>query len=97
MSNRRLLALHYASAKHPLAEIVPDATWPGMWRVRWPDGSLSDMANLTRAKDAAWVIAQRGPPARDASRLHWEKESIGEAHRRPVVRSNEPEASGVSS
>ena len=29
----------------------PDAKWPGMWRVRWPDG-LSDMVNLTRAKDA---------------------------------------------
>jgi hypothetical protein len=23
-----------------------------MWRVRWPDGRLSDMTNLTRAKDA---------------------------------------------
>jgi len=22
------------------------------WRVRWPDGCLSDMTNLTRAKDA---------------------------------------------
>jgi hypothetical protein len=31
---------------------VPDAPHPGMWRVRWPDGRLSDMTNLTRAKDA---------------------------------------------
>jgi hypothetical protein len=31
---------------------VPDAVHPGMWRVRWPDGRLSDMTNLTRAKDA---------------------------------------------
>ena len=31
---------------------VPDAAHPGMWRVRWPDGRLSDMTNLTRAKDA---------------------------------------------
>ena len=23
-----------------------------MWRVRWPDGRLSDMVNLSRAKDA---------------------------------------------
>jgi hypothetical protein len=23
-----------------------------MWRVRWPDGRLSDMTNLSRAKDA---------------------------------------------
>jgi hypothetical protein len=32
--------------------IVPDATWPGMYRIRRPDGTLSDMANLTRARDA---------------------------------------------
>ena len=32
--------------------IVPDAKWPGMYRIRRPDGSLSDMVNLTRAKDA---------------------------------------------
>jgi hypothetical protein len=33
-------------------KVVPDAAHPGMWRVRWPDGRLSDMTNLTRAKDA---------------------------------------------
>jgi hypothetical protein len=33
-------------------KVVPDAARPGMWRVRWPDGRLSDMTNLTRAKDA---------------------------------------------
>jgi len=33
-------------------EIVPDAKWPGMYRLRLPDGSLSDIVNLTRAKDA---------------------------------------------
>jgi hypothetical protein len=32
--------------------IVPDAKWAGMFRVRYPDGSLSDKVNLTRAKDA---------------------------------------------
>jgi hypothetical protein len=32
--------------------VVPDAADPGMWRVRWPDGRLSDMTSLTRAKDA---------------------------------------------
>ena len=32
--------------------IVPDAKWPGMYRLRFPDGRLSDMVNLTRAKDA---------------------------------------------
>ena len=32
--------------------MVPDSVHRGMWRVRWPDGHLSDMTNLTRAKDA---------------------------------------------
>jgi hypothetical protein len=32
--------------------IVPDAKWSGMCRIRLRDGSLSDMVNLTRAKDA---------------------------------------------
>src|SRR5215471_8976 len=32
--------------------IVPDPKWPGMYRVRLPDGSLSDMVNLTQAKHA---------------------------------------------
>ena len=37
----------------PTPKIIPDKTYPNMWRVLWPDGRLSDMANLTRAKDAA--------------------------------------------
>jgi hypothetical protein len=41
-----------------LAHIVPDKTFPGMWRVVRPDGSLSDMVNKTRAKDVAWSRAE---------------------------------------
>ena len=40
-----------------LATILPDSTWPNMWRVQMPDGHVSDMANLTRARDAAYVLA----------------------------------------
>ena len=40
-----------------LATIEPDLTWPGMWRVRLPDGHLTDMVNLSRAKDAAASLA----------------------------------------
>jgi endogenous inhibitor of DNA gyrase (YacG/DUF329 family) len=40
--------------------IVPDAKWPGMYRVRRPDGTLSDLVNLTRAKDA--LAGMRGQP-----------------------------------
>jgi hypothetical protein len=38
--------------------IVPDAKWPGMWRVRYPDGRLSDMVNLSRANDVAACFAE---------------------------------------
>jgi hypothetical protein len=40
-----------------LVTIVPDVQWPKMWRARRPDGSLTDMVNRTRAKDAARSIA----------------------------------------
>jgi hypothetical protein len=36
-----------------LASIEPDQNWPGVWRVRMPDGHLTDMLNMSRAKDAA--------------------------------------------
>ena len=36
-----------------LATVVPDANHAGMYRVRTPDGHLSDMVNISRAKDAA--------------------------------------------
>jgi hypothetical protein len=41
-----------------------------MWRMVWPDGRLSDMANLTRIKDAAVAICAASPPERDRQRLH---------------------------
>ena len=46
-------------SRHPVLCIERDGTYPSMWRVRRPDGSLSDMANRTRAKDAALSIALR--------------------------------------
>ncbi len=33
--------------------IEPDVQWPKMWRVRYTNGTVSDMVNRTRAKDAA--------------------------------------------
>jgi hypothetical protein len=41
-----------------LAHIVPDKTYPGMWRVVRADGLLSDMVNKTRAKDVASGLAE---------------------------------------
>ena len=43
--------------RHPKA--VPDAIYPGMWRVQWPDGRLSDMVNLSRANDAISDFLER--------------------------------------
>jgi hypothetical protein len=39
--------------------IVPDERYPGMYRLRLPDGSLSDVVNLTRAKDALAAVHAR--------------------------------------
>ncbi len=33
-------------------EVLPDDQWPGLYRVHY-QGKISDMVNLTRAKDAA--------------------------------------------
>jgi hypothetical protein len=35
--------------------------YPGMWRVAWPDGQVSPMGNMARAKDAALTFARRMP------------------------------------
>ena len=43
-------ALHRWQTKTPLLHVVPDTVYPGMWRVRSPDGRLTDMANLTRVR-----------------------------------------------
>jgi hypothetical protein len=48
--------LHLGRSRRML-RVVPDATWPGMWRVEISDGRLSDMANRTRIRDAAMSIA----------------------------------------
>jgi hypothetical protein len=49
--------LFVVGRRKPVLRIVPDARYPTMWRVQRPDGSLSDMANRTRAKDAARSVA----------------------------------------
>jgi len=40
------------------ATLEPDARWSGMWRVQF-GGALSDMVNLSRAKDAAASMVLR--------------------------------------
>jgi hypothetical protein len=67
-------ALYRGASRKPLAWVTSDPTHPGMFRVRLPDGRRSGMLNLTRAKDAAAAIAERGPPRRDPRGLHWEQD-----------------------
>jgi hypothetical protein len=40
-----------------VVRIVPDKTYPTMWRIELPDGRPTDMVNRARAKDAALSIA----------------------------------------
>jgi hypothetical protein len=69
-------------------KVVPDAARPNMSRVRWPDGRLSDMTNLMRAKDAVACFIeteerrQRGRHRPSEGRLcvkidSWGKDSSG--------------------
>jgi hypothetical protein len=60
-----------------VATIEPDSKWLEIWRVR-RGGSISDMVNLSRAKDAAISIAlsdlnalaRRDAPPKEADRRH---------------------------
>ena len=51
--------LHAIGHRQSIVHVVPDNVHQGMWRVRYPNGQLSDMANLSWAKDAAIAIAMR--------------------------------------
>jgi len=53
------LQLRFRTVDGPvMATVEEDANWPGMWRVRL-GGKLSDLANLSRAKDAAISLVLR--------------------------------------
>lgn len=47
----------YIGSKFTGVSIEPDAKWPNMWRIRMGE-RLSDLVNLTRAKDAAITWAR---------------------------------------
>lgn len=63
-----------------LLRVVPDGTYPGMWRVRLPTGH-SDMANLSRAKEAAVGVA--------LSILNGKQKAEERGGERPPMRRNE--------
>ena len=45
--------------RRKLGRVFPDSQYPGMWRSYRADGQLSDMANLSWAKYAVLVAAER--------------------------------------
>ena len=62
------LFLYYGNNRNPLLTVERDSDYTGMYRIRFPDGGLSDMANLTRAKDAAVALALKSLNSGDSGR-----------------------------
>jgi hypothetical protein len=63
--------LYYLRRKTPVMRIVPDEKYDGMWRIHWPDGKISDMVNLSRARDAAVMSRFAAEIHSDRQRFHW--------------------------
>ena len=60
---RATIKLIFVTLRQPASlseSIVPDGNYPSMYRLRLPDGSLSGLVNLTRARDA--LAEFRGRP-----------------------------------
>jgi hypothetical protein len=85
-SAKSIWRLYYGNGTKPAASVAPDAHWPNMWRAQLADGQLSDLGNLSRIKDAAAVIAERGPPARDRLALHWKQQHLEKPREAPQAR-----------
>ena len=54
----RGLDLYFGRRTKPVLTLVPDATYPHLFRITYPDGWSSRPANITRAKDAAYDHAR---------------------------------------
>ena len=63
-----ILGLYNGRKQTPIVKAVPDDHWLGMYRLVWPDGKISDMANLTRIKDAG---SKDAAYTLDSQLLHW--------------------------
>jgi hypothetical protein len=53
-----------------LVRMMPDPRLPGMWRVRDRDGRMSDMANITRAKETSirFALTELNKPCSPSSK-----------------------------
>jgi hypothetical protein len=63
-------ALCYGESTKALATVVRDERWPGMYRIEWPEDTVSAFGNLSRCRDAAYVTVARG---RDWRLLWWRR------------------------
>lgn len=65
----------YLGTKSTGIIVRPDEKYPTMYRVHWADRAPSEMANLTRAKDAAWswIAREGGQTGRSLKWKHTEK------------------------
>src|SRR6266581_7966123 len=64
--------------RRQVGRVVPDSKYPDMWRVKLP-GGLSDMVNLSRARDAARERA--GPAGRATAECCRKREKYREKSR----------------
>jgi hypothetical protein len=69
--------LYCEGRREPMLHVVPDDRYAGMWRIHQLDGRLSDMINLTRARDGGAVTALR--------MLNGEKQAVSGAPMRETV------------
>jgi hypothetical protein len=71
------LALKGTARTSPIVKLIQDANYSGMWRIKTPDGAVSDLVNRARAREAArstllGILRQRlasseVPPVRSAA------------------------------
>jgi hypothetical protein len=47
------------AGRRRFGRVIPDGKYPGMWRSVKPGGQLSDMSNLSWAKNAVLIAAER--------------------------------------
>jgi hypothetical protein len=93
-------SLHVEGRRGAVLDVVRDEAHPQMWRIRHPDGRLSDMVNLTRAKEAAATMAlavlnQSGDARTDGGRAQ-QKEKHKSAVQVPSDMNRAPSGDGES-
>jgi len=57
-TSHKIYRLHRGRSNRPILEVLPDSS-TGLYRIAWPDTGLSDIANLTRCKQAAVEWAEQ--------------------------------------